>query len=67
MDPASGTIRFRSVSTRREAELAGWLGEARTIGVTAGASTPNNKVGETIARICTTAGVTAELEAALRG
>ena len=27
---------------------ADWLGESRTIGITAGASTPNNKVGETI-------------------
>ena len=27
------------------------------IGVTAGASTPNNKIGETIERVCETAGV----------
>jgi 4-hydroxy-3-methylbut-2-enyl diphosphate reductase IspH len=40
-----------------------WLGNARIIGITAGASTPNNKIGETVARICRTAGV--DLGAAL--
>jgi 4-hydroxy-3-methylbut-2-enyl diphosphate reductase IspH len=29
----------------------------RTIGITAGASTPNNKIGETVLRICAVAGV----------
>jgi 4-hydroxy-3-methylbut-2-enyl diphosphate reductase IspH len=33
------------------------------VGITAGASTPNNKVGETIARICASAGVDEELRA----
>ena len=42
---------------------AGWLGDARIVGITAGASTPNNKVGETIARICALAGVGEELRA----
>jgi 4-hydroxy-3-methylbut-2-enyl diphosphate reductase IspH len=37
----------------------------RHIGITAGASTPNNKIGETIARICETAGLAAELQAAI--
>ena len=40
-----------------------WLGRSRVIGITAGASTPNNKVGETIARICALAGVSGELRA----
>ena len=57
VDPAAGTIRHRSVAARREVVQADWLGDARLIGITAGASTPNNKVGETIARICATAGV----------
>ena len=47
----------------RRSTAAGWLGDARTIGITAGASTPNNKVGETIARICELAGVAEELRA----
>ena len=40
----------------------GWLDGITTIGITAGASTPNNKIGETIARICAVAGVSKELE-----
>jgi 4-hydroxy-3-methylbut-2-enyl diphosphate reductase len=41
-----------------------WLLDGhRVIGITAGASTPNNKVGETIARICAMAGVAQELRA----
>jgi 4-hydroxy-3-methylbut-2-enyl diphosphate reductase len=63
VDPAAGTIRHQPIGTRREETEAGWLGEARTIGITAGASTPNNKVGETIARICELAGVGEELRA----
>jgi 4-hydroxy-3-methylbut-2-enyl diphosphate reductase len=39
-----------------------WLGTARLIGVTAGASTPNNKIGETILRICAVAGVEPDLD-----
>jgi 4-hydroxy-3-methylbut-2-enyl diphosphate reductase len=63
VDPAAGTIRHQPIGTRREETEAGWLGEGRTIGITAGASTPNNKVGETIARICELAGVGEELRA----
>jgi 4-hydroxy-3-methylbut-2-enyl diphosphate reductase IspH len=36
---------------------AGWLDGAHNIGITAGASTPNNKIGETILRVCAVAGV----------
>ena len=45
--------------------LERWLSSARRIGLTAGASTPNNKIGETVVRICESAGVLAELRAAL--
>lgn len=68
VDPAAGTIRHRAVATKREVVEAGWLatgGAAQRIGITAGASTPNNKIGETIARICATAGVGAQLDALL--
>ena len=44
----------------------GWIRDARIFGVTAGASTPNNKIGETIARVAETAGVLGALEAAVR-
>jgi 4-hydroxy-3-methylbut-2-enyl diphosphate reductase IspH len=33
------------------------LGDAKIIGITAGASTPNNKIGETIARVGAMIGV----------
>jgi 4-hydroxy-3-methylbut-2-enyl diphosphate reductase len=63
--PEAGTIRHQPVRQKRDlVEGPGWLEGARVIGVTAGASTPNNKVGEAIARVCATAGV--DLEAALR-
>jgi 4-hydroxy-3-methylbut-2-en-1-yl diphosphate reductase len=61
IDPETGTIRHQRIGTKEEVTVAGWLGDGRSIGITAGASTPNNKVGETIARICELAGVTREL------
>jgi len=52
------------VGTQQEAAVAGWLAPAaRVVGVTAGASTPNNKVGEAISRIFATRGL--DLAAAL--
>jgi 4-hydroxy-3-methylbut-2-en-1-yl diphosphate reductase len=53
----SGALRHQAIGTKQEIREEGWLGDARIIGITAGASTPNNKIGETIARICQTAGV----------
>jgi 4-hydroxy-3-methylbut-2-enyl diphosphate reductase len=45
----------------------GWLPSGDlTIGLTAGASTPNNKIGETIARVCESLGLGPQLEAAAR-
>ncbi len=61
LDPSSGTIRHQPVGGKQEVEVAGWLGAAQRIGITAGASTPNNKVGETVARIAATAGLEREL------
>ncbi|HEX4575360.1 MAG TPA: 4-hydroxy-3-methylbut-2-enyl diphosphate reductase, partial [Gemmatimonadales bacterium] len=64
VDPDAGTIRFRPAGAPEEQCRAGWLPAGRvTIGVTAGASTPNNKIGETIERIAAARG--ASLEAAL--
>jgi 4-hydroxy-3-methylbut-2-enyl diphosphate reductase len=65
IDPEAGTIRHRDVTTKREAVVTDWLGDATRIGITAGASTPNNKVGETVARISATAGALDALTAAL--
>ena len=56
VDVSTGTIRHQPIGTKREASQPTMAGRARIIGITAGASTPNNKVGETIARISTVAG-----------
>ena len=60
IDPESGTVHFRRPGVKHvEATEAGWLpavGSLR-IGVTAGASTPNNKIGETVARILAARGL----------
>ena len=63
VDPEEGSIRHQPIGRREEITTADWLGEGRIIGITAGASTPNNKVGETVARICALAGVGEELRA----
>ena len=57
IDTESGAIRHQPVGARQESTERGWLDGARTIGLTAGASTPNNKIGETVERICRVAGV----------
>jgi 4-hydroxy-3-methylbut-2-en-1-yl diphosphate reductase len=57
LDTATGAVRHQPIGTKHETSTDGWLGSARIIGITAGASTPNNKIGETVARICRTAGV----------
>ncbi|HEY3257704.1 MAG TPA: 4-hydroxy-3-methylbut-2-enyl diphosphate reductase [Gemmatimonadaceae bacterium] len=62
IDPAAGTIRHRPLGSKSEIETAGWLaaeGPVR-IGVTAGASTPNNKIGDAVARIFGTRDIPAE-------
>jgi 4-hydroxy-3-methylbut-2-enyl diphosphate reductase len=56
VNPEAGAIRHQPIGTKREEITSDWLGGARSIGITAGASTPNNKIGETVARICRTAG-----------
>jgi 4-hydroxy-3-methylbut-2-enyl diphosphate reductase len=57
VDPETGSLRHQPIGAKQEVVTEHWLGEARSIGITAGASTPNNKIGETVARICRTAGV----------
>jgi len=60
--PDEGSIRFRPVGTNEEQRRAAWLPAGPvTIGVTAGASTPNNKIGETIERIAATRGLALEV------
>jgi 4-hydroxy-3-methylbut-2-enyl diphosphate reductase len=60
VDPESGTIHFRHAGVQHVEETKqDWLpatGPVR-IGVTAGASTPNNKIGEAVGRILATRGL----------
>ena len=59
IDPESGRIRFLPVGKREEELRDHWLPAGRiTLGITAGASTPNNKIGETVERIVATRGTT---------
>jgi 4-hydroxy-3-methylbut-2-enyl diphosphate reductase len=60
VDVTTGTIRHQPIGTKTEVVAQEWLGASSIIGITAGASTPNNKIGETIARICRVAGVDLE-------
>ena len=60
IDPETGTVRYRPVGLQH-AELTkqGWLPPAGdvVVGITAGASTPNNKIGEAVARVFATRGI----------
>jgi 4-hydroxy-3-methylbut-2-enyl diphosphate reductase len=61
IDPVARTIRHKPVGSHETVEQAGWLPAGTlTVGVTAGASTPNNKVGEAIGRVFLTRGVRLE-------
>ncbi|MFL5491093.1 MAG: 4-hydroxy-3-methylbut-2-enyl diphosphate reductase, partial [Gemmatimonadales bacterium] len=42
IDVSTGMIRYQPIGTKVEARSDKWLGSSRTIGITAGASTPNN-------------------------
>jgi 4-hydroxy-3-methylbut-2-enyl diphosphate reductase len=64
IDPDTGTIRFRPAGLHHSEETAaGWLPPvgALRVGLTAGASTPNNKIGEAVARIFATRGIVADV------
>jgi 4-hydroxy-3-methylbut-2-enyl diphosphate reductase len=61
IDPEAGTIRHKPELAADAPEVVthDWLPAGPvTIGLTAGASTPNNKIGETIERILATRGLT---------
>ncbi len=61
VDVDGGAIRFRPVGATTEDVRREWLPPGPlTIGITAGASTPNNKIGETIARVAALRGVSLE-------
>ncbi len=58
VEPESGRIRHKPVDAAQEVAEARWLpAGAVTIGITAGASTPNNKIGEAMERVLATRGI----------
>jgi 4-hydroxy-3-methylbut-2-enyl diphosphate reductase len=59
IDPATGVIRHRPLGSKEDVEVADWLPAtgALRIGITAGASTPNNKIGEAVGRLFATRGI----------
>ena len=61
IDPEAGTVRHLPIGGKSEVTVQHWLPvtpELR-VGLTAGASTPNNKIGQTVARIFAARGVDA--------
>ena len=58
IDPERGTIRHKPIGSESEVEVENWLsGDEMVVGITAGASTPNNKIGEAMERAMRTRGV----------
>ena len=63
IDSEAGSVHYRRAGVSHvEETVTGWMPAGRPvrIGVTAGASTPNNKIGETVARILATRGLVLE-------
>ncbi len=59
IDPSAGTLSHKVVGTETVITDDGWLPDGPVeIGLTAGASTPNNKIGDTVERILATRGLT---------
>jgi 4-hydroxy-3-methylbut-2-enyl diphosphate reductase len=61
IDLGTGALRHQPAVKAPEETVRDWLAGVHSIGITAGASTPNNKIGETILRICAVAGVEPDL------
>src|SRR5437773_2903730 len=59
IDPATGTIRHRPLGAKEEITSSDWIPSSGPvkIGITAGASTPNNKIGEAVGRIFAIRGI----------
>jgi 4-hydroxy-3-methylbut-2-enyl diphosphate reductase len=59
IDPESGTIHYRPAGAKHsEVDGAGWLPDGPVrVGITAGASTPNNRIGDVVTRILRTRGL----------
>jgi 4-hydroxy-3-methylbut-2-enyl diphosphate reductase len=62
IDPETGSVVFRPPGGKSDVTEQGWIsapGPLR-VGITAGASTPNNKIGDAVARIFATRGIPVE-------
>jgi len=61
IDPGQGTIHYRPAGVQHsERDASNWLPSGRArVGITAGASTPNNKIGDVVARVLATRGLRA--------
>jgi 4-hydroxy-3-methylbut-2-enyl diphosphate reductase len=61
IDPEWGTIHYRPAGVQHsERDASSWLPGGRVrVGITAGASTPNNKIGDVVARVLATRGLRA--------
>jgi 4-hydroxy-3-methylbut-2-enyl diphosphate reductase len=59
IDPEGLTIHHRPLGAHDEVATSNWLAATGSVrvGITAGASTPNNKIGETVARVFATRGI----------
>jgi 4-hydroxy-3-methylbut-2-enyl diphosphate reductase len=59
VDVERGSVRHRPIGEQHEIEASDWLGDETPVrvGLTAGASTPNNKIGDAVARILLSCGV----------
>jgi 4-hydroxy-3-methylbut-2-enyl diphosphate reductase len=58
IDPLAGTISHKIVGTDDVVNESGWLPDGEVeVGLTAGASTPNNKISDTVERILATRGL----------
>jgi 4-hydroxy-3-methylbut-2-enyl diphosphate reductase len=62
IDPDANSIHYRpAVIKHSEADAFDWLPDGPVrVGITAGASTPNNKIGDVVARILATRGLRVE-------
>jgi 4-hydroxy-3-methylbut-2-en-1-yl diphosphate reductase len=62
IDPDAQSIHYRPAGIKHsEADAFGWLPDGPVrVGITAGASTPNNKIGDVVARILATRGLRVE-------
>jgi 4-hydroxy-3-methylbut-2-enyl diphosphate reductase len=59
IDPVTGTVKHRPPGWKEDVIEDAWLSQSgpMSIGITAGASTPNNKIGDAVARIFATRGI----------